>query len=120
MSIVQPYQEARALLGVSLEASPSDVKKAYRRLVIEHPPDADPEGFRRIRDAYELLTDTGERAREILLRPIPAVAPPSLPELDSHPAARGATAIALLRAIAARIDLNVLLGDTVVPGERRS
>jgi curved DNA-binding protein CbpA len=119
MSVVQPYLEARALLGVSLEASLSDIKKAYRRLVIEHPPDTDPEGFRRIRDAYELLTDTGERARAILLRPIPAIAPPSPPDFDSH-AARGSTAIALLRAIAARINLNVLLGDTVVPGERRS
>jgi curved DNA-binding protein CbpA len=120
MSVVQPYLEARALLGVSLEASHSDVKNAYRRLVVEHPPDIDPEGFRRIRDAYELLTDAGARAREILLRPAPAVAPPSPLDADSHAAARGATAMALLRAIAARIDLNVLLGDTVVPGERRS
>jgi curved DNA-binding protein CbpA len=118
MSVVQPYLEARALLGVTSEASPSDVKRAYQRLVLAHPPDVDPEGFRRIRDAYELLTDAGERARELLLRSTPAIDPPSLPELDGD-GMRGATAVALLRAIVARIDLNVLLGQTAVPGARR-
>ena len=118
MSVVQPYLEARAALGVTPEASPSDVKSAYRRLVLEHPPDTDPEGFRQIRDAYELLTDTGVRAREILLRPLPAVAPPSLPDPGGD-TARGATAIALLRAVAARLDTNALLGDKPAPGEKR-
>ncbi len=32
------------------------VKKAYARLLKQHRPDRDPEGFRRIRDAYEILS----------------------------------------------------------------
>lgn len=119
MSIVQPYLEARALLRVGLDASPSDVKRAYRLLVLEHPPDADPEEFQRIREAYELLTDGGKRAREILLQPTPATSPPSLPDPSGDAAAQGATAMALLRAVAARIDVNVLLGNTPAPGKKR-
>jgi curved DNA-binding protein CbpA len=118
MSVLEPYQKARALLGVSSKASPSEVKTAYRKLVIEHPPDTDPQKFQQLRDAYELLTDGGARAKQILLRPLPAIDPPALSE-QGDVATRGATAIAVLRTIASRIDLDVLLDDTPVSGARR-
>lgn len=35
-------------------ASEKDVKVAYARLVKQHRPDTDPEGFRRVREAYEI------------------------------------------------------------------
>lgn len=50
--------EARSVLGVSTGASEADVRRAYTRLVKQHKPDRDPEGFRRVREAYELLRDT--------------------------------------------------------------
>ena len=35
-------------------ATEKDVKAAYARLLKQHRPDSDPEGFRRVRGAYEL------------------------------------------------------------------
>lgn len=103
MSVITPFTEARRVLGLSAEEEDAAVlKRAYRRAVTEHPPDRDPEGFRRARDAYELLRDPCGRAREILLRPSPLIAPPTLPTPPRPP--RGATAVALLRLIALRAD----------------
>ena len=45
------------VLGLSADASPGDIKKAYFRLVRLHPPEKDPEAFQQIRRAYELLKD---------------------------------------------------------------
>lgn len=46
------------VLGLERTAAsdPEGVKRAYARLLRQHRPDRDPEGFRRIRDAYECLT----------------------------------------------------------------
>ncbi len=44
-----PYR----VLGVSRGASADEVRQAYFRLVREHPPERDPEEFKRIREAYE-------------------------------------------------------------------
>lgn len=46
-----PYQ----VLGIDRDAPQGDIRKAYFRLVREHPPETDPEGFKRIREAYERL-----------------------------------------------------------------
>src|SRR6187402_2882370 len=43
-------------LGVS---SAGELKRAYLKQVRQHPPERDPEGFRRVRDAYELLQQSG-------------------------------------------------------------
>ena len=43
------------ILGVDEDASQQDIKRAYFRLIRSHTPDADPEGFMRIREAYEAL-----------------------------------------------------------------
>jgi molecular chaperone DnaJ len=57
------------ILGVAREATPEEIKKAFRSLARETHPDAnpnDPEAearFRDIAEAYEVLSDQGKRAR---------------------------------------------------------
>jgi curved DNA-binding protein CbpA len=104
MSITTPFEEARALLGLGeADEDLAAIKRAYRRAVVQHPPDRDPDGFRRIRDAYELLRDPWTRAEDLLLRPLPEVPPPRPP--SAAPALpRGATAVALLRLAAMNAD----------------
>jgi curved DNA-binding protein CbpA len=56
-------------LGVAPEASDEELKRAYCRAVRNHPPEADPEGFRRIREAWETLKDPRSRSQyDALLR----------------------------------------------------
>ena len=52
-------------LGVQKNATPEEIKKAYRNLAREHHPDkgGDPEKFKEIQEAHEVLTD--ERRREM-------------------------------------------------------
>jgi curved DNA-binding protein CbpA len=53
-----PYK----VLGIEREASEAEIKRAYFSLVREHPPERDPEGFKRIRAAYEQLKASKDRA----------------------------------------------------------
>ena len=55
-------------LGIEPSATQAEVKQAYFTLVREHPPERDPEGFKRIRAAYEKLKSAGERAETDLFR----------------------------------------------------
>jgi len=52
-------------LGLELGATPEDIKKAYRRLALQHHPDkgGSPERFKEISTAYSILSDP--RKREI-------------------------------------------------------
>jgi curved DNA-binding protein CbpA len=103
MSVITPFVEARRVLGVPEgEVDAAALKRAYRRAVTEHPPDRDPDAFRRARDAYELLRAPSARAGEILLHPSPLIAPPTLSLPPPPP--RGSTAVALLRLAVLRAD----------------
>jgi molecular chaperone DnaJ len=57
-----------AVLGVARDADEGDIKKAYRKLAMEHHPDrnngdkASEEKFKQIAEAYEVLRDSDKRA----------------------------------------------------------
>ena len=66
MNPVDPF----ASLGIEPTLDPAQVKRAYFAALQRHPPHADPEGFRRIRDAYEALATPAALARAYSDRPV--------------------------------------------------
>lgn len=48
-------EDARALLGVDAAATHGQLRRAYLRAVKKHKPERDPDGFKAVREAYELL-----------------------------------------------------------------
>src|SRR6185312_12064649 len=53
------------ILGVGKDASPDEIKKAFRRAAIEHHPDrgGDETKFKEVNEAYEVLKDADKRKR---------------------------------------------------------
>ena len=51
------------ILGVPRDASQEEIKKAFRKLAMQHHPDkgGDPNEFQKINEAYETLSDTNKR-----------------------------------------------------------
>ena len=60
-----------AILGIEETADDEAVRAASLRALRTSPPDRDPEGFRRIRAAYEALRDTESRLALRLFGPPP-------------------------------------------------
>ncbi|MFZ2959292.1 MAG: J domain-containing protein [Candidatus Ozemobacteraceae bacterium] len=50
-----------AILGISIDCTDEEVRKAYFTAVRQHPPDRDREGFARVRAAYEALQSEEQR-----------------------------------------------------------
>jgi curved DNA-binding protein CbpA len=59
------------VLGIEETADDEAVRTAYVQALRASPPDRDPEGFRRIREAYEALRDVESRLALRLFGPPP-------------------------------------------------
>ena len=59
-----------SVLGLEPGAGAEAVKQAYFTLVRSHPPEREPEAFKRIRAAYERLRDPAKRAELDMLLPV--------------------------------------------------
>ncbi len=69
-----PYQ----VMGLTPTATGEEIRRVYFELVREHPPEWDPDEFKRIRAAYEILRDPARRAeRDLFVALQPPAAPPS-------------------------------------------
>ncbi|HEU4408336.1 MAG TPA: hypothetical protein VFS43_23940 [Polyangiaceae bacterium] len=117
MSLRDLFLEARKTLGDPGEGEAA-LKRAYRRAVLAHPPDREPEAFRAVRDAYELLLDPLGRAIELLRAEVPFAKPPLAPPPPAAPGPEDALADALLRLAAARVDAEALLDGPAEGGDR--
>jgi len=50
---ITPYE----ILGLEGDFEYSDIKKSYKKLIRQYPPQSEPEMFAKIRDAYDSLTN---------------------------------------------------------------
>ncbi len=57
------------VLGLKAGATQTEIKKAYFSLVRKHSPEKDPDGFRRIREAYEHLKNAQEEQGPVFAPP---------------------------------------------------
>lgn len=109
-ALMTGLSEAECVLGLEPGlADAASVRLAYRSAVREHPPDRDPDGFRRVRAAYELLLDRHVSLRNALISRLPHVPPPEPPV--SVAKERGATALVLLRKMVEALPSDGLLAS---------
>lgn len=79
---------ARTILGVKANASPQEVKHAFRRRALETHPDkgGSEDTFRAVRQAYELLTNPANATASLFVPPRPQPRPtPSSPQVPVRP-----------------------------------
>jgi molecular chaperone DnaJ len=82
-----PKRDLYRILGISTQAAPGEIKRAYRGIAFAVHPDVgerpDPERFREAHEAYETLSDPDRRRSydaEISIRRRPLAAEPLLPK----------------------------------------
>ena len=68
-ALIDPY----AVLGIPRKAGLDDIKRAYFTRVREFPPERDPEMFKKIRAAYDMLRTPEAKAATDLFMPHPPV-----------------------------------------------
>jgi DnaJ-class molecular chaperone len=74
-------QDLYRLLGLEKNANPNDIKKAYQRGALKHHPDkgGDEETFKKVQQAYEVLSDDGKRKHYDMTGQIPGDQPQGPP-----------------------------------------
>lgn len=75
-TVENPY----AVLGIKRDASEAEIKQAYFAKVREHSPEHDPEGFKRIRAAYDKIRSAKTRTETDLF----LVESPTLADVQSQ------------------------------------
>ena len=65
--MTEPYTNPYEVLGVPSAAPAAAIKQAYFALVRAHPPERDPDTFKRVRAAYEQLRDPAARIEADML-----------------------------------------------------
>ncbi len=60
------FSNAHQILEVKPDAPAEELRKAYLNLVRQHPPDRDPDKFRDIHAAYQMLNDPMAQATALL------------------------------------------------------
>jgi len=76
-----PVDDPWAMLGLRVGAGEAEIRGAYREALRAHPPEADAEGFKRLRAAYEALRDP-ERRGQLVIRN--ALLLPDLPAVEAR------------------------------------
>lgn len=79
---MSPQVDHYAILSVSRRATPAELRRAYRSLVVRCHPDRHPgdpdmeERFKQIQEAYQTLSDPDRKARYDLSHPLPRMGDP--------------------------------------------
>lgn len=73
-------------LSLPPDSTEKDLKRRYAQLIKIHRPDADPEGFARVREAYEAVQTWLRHAQAMAAAPAPAPHPEPAEELPAEPA----------------------------------
>lgn len=97
-----PLRDPYAVLGVERNADIKIIKRAYFQLVRQHPPEKEPETFKEIRTAYELVRTPERRARTDLFLLQPPPDPPNRrsPSFDLNVHAQDILTLALRLGVA--------------------
>jgi len=59
-------ENPHAIIGVTPDATPEEIRAAYLNKIKEYPPETFPAEFERVRDAYAMLSDARCRSRLML------------------------------------------------------
>ena len=82
------YKKYYDILNISQNSTKDDIKKAYKKLALQYHPDRNrdpdaPETFKKISEAYQILSDKNDTVRKPPMRPMRPMRPmnPNLEEL---------------------------------------